>query len=185
MQNYVNEFMLTDKTSVVRLAGSLRHSLVNGVGVRYVLFFQGCPHACPGCQNPETHDPSAGEAKDIRTVVSEILSERYLDGVTFSGGDPFFQPEAAYAIASALREKAPALSLWLYTGWTWEALTTDGKLSAARKVLPYINVLVDGRYIAEERVSADEADAFLYRGSKNQRLIDVRASLNKGRLVLW
>ena len=80
--------------STVRISGFKKHSSVNGPGVRYVLFFQGCPHHCPGCQNPETHDPAGGTERNTGDVIREVLQTKYLDGLTFSGGDPLMQPEA-------------------------------------------------------------------------------------------
>ena len=85
----------------VRIAGQVKHSAVDGPGVRYTLFLQGCPHGCRACQNPETHDPEGGTERDLAEVIDEILSTRFLDGITLSGGDPFLQPEASMAIARA------------------------------------------------------------------------------------
>lgn len=106
--------------STVRISGSKKHSSVNGPGVRYVLFFQGCPHHCPGCQNPETHDPVGGTERSVADVIQEILQTKYLDGLTFSGGDPLLQPEAVIEIAKAA--KNAVLNIWLYTGWTFEQI---------------------------------------------------------------
>lgn len=160
-----------------RLAGQLRHSLVNGPGVRYVLFFQGCPHGCRGCQNPETWTRAGGTLADTEAVIADILATRYLDGVTLSGGDPLYQPEAAQAIAKACQ--AAGLDLWVYTGWTYEDITS-GRAGRADAVLPCIHVLVDGPFQLEQKNGSA-----LWRGSANQRLIDVPASLRAGRPVLW
>lgn len=160
-----------------RLAGQLRHSLVNGPGVRYILFFQGCPHGCRGCQNPETWAREGGVPADTEAVIADILATRYLDGVTFSGGDPLAQPEAALTIARACQ--AAGLDLWVYTGWTYEAIT-GGRAGQADAVLPYIHVLVDGPFQLEQKDGSA-----LWRGSANQRLIDVPVSLRAGRPVLW
>lgn len=161
----------------VRTAGAVRHSSVNGPGVRYVLFFQGCPHHCRACQNPETWDPRAGRETDTDAVIADILAVRYLDGVTLSGGDPLAQPEAAAIIAQACR--AAGLSVWAYTGWTWEDILA-GRAGRAAEVLPHLDVLVDGPFLL-----AKKDGTALWRGSSNQRLIDVPASLAAGRPVLW
>ena len=112
---------LTDNTAgTARIAGTVRHSSVDGPGVRYVVFFQGCPHHCAGCQNPETWNPAGGEEVSLEDLKEELRSTRYLDGVTLSGGDPFLQPEAAMAVADTGRDMG--LNVWAYTGWTFEEL---------------------------------------------------------------
>ena len=89
------------KEETVRIAGKIRHSSVNGPGVRYVVFFQGCPHKCKGCQNPETHDPVSGEEVYISELTDEIRNTRYIDGITISGGEPLMQPHAVKKLAEA------------------------------------------------------------------------------------
>lgn len=106
-----------------RLAGEIKHSLVNGPGIRYVVFFQGCPHHCEGCQNPETHDISGGMEADTDDVMERIRKAKFLDGVTLSGGDPLMQPEACGSIARAVHEMG--LSVWVYTGWTMDDILHD------------------------------------------------------------
>lgn len=160
-----------------RTAGAVRHSSVNGPGVRYVLFFQGCPHHCRACQNPETWAPRAGTESDTDDVIRQILATRYLDGVTLSGGDPLWQPEAARAIAKASREAG--LSVWTYTGWVYEDILA-GRAGRADIVLPYLDVLVDGPFVL-----AKKDGTAIWRGSSNQRLIDVQKSLAEGRTILF
>ena len=164
----------------VRIAGQVKHSAVDGPGVRYALFMQGCPHNCKACQNPDTHDPDAGPEKDLDEVIDEILSARFLDGITLSGGDPFLQPEASLEIARAA--KNAGLNVWAYTGWTFEQLTglTDEGIRPpehAKDVLAYVDVLVDGRYVDALHVDDDKRQECMWRGSFNQRLIDVQKSL--------
>lgn len=160
----------------VKIAGAKKHSSVNGPGVRYVLFMQGCSHHCPGCQNPETHDISEGVEMEVEEVVSDILATRYLDGLTLSGGDPLFQPEASFEIARRVKESG--LDIWMYTGWTFEQIM-DGKAGQkAKEVLSFINVLVDGPY-----VEALRSEDVIWRGSTNQHLVDVKKSLEHGHRV--
>ena len=160
----------------VKIAGAKKHSSVNGPGVRYVLFMQGCSHHCPGCQNPETHDISEGVEMEIEDVVSDILATRYLDGLTLSGGDPLFQSEASFEIARRVKESG--LDIWMYTGWTFEQIM-DGKAGQkAKEVLSFIDVLVDGPY-----VEALRSEDVIWRGSTNQHLVDVKKSLEKGHRV--
>lgn len=159
-----------------RIAGTVRHSSVDGPGVRFVIFFQGCPHHCPGCQNPDTWNPAGGEEISVDELIEELEGTKYLDGVTLSGGDPFLQPEAAMAAADAARKKG--LSVWAYSGWTYEELASGAAGAGAREALGHIDVLVDGPF-KQEFLSRE----CLYRGSSNQRLIDVPASLAAGRAV--
>ncbi|MGI5888160.1 MAG: anaerobic ribonucleoside-triphosphate reductase activating protein [Oscillospiraceae bacterium] len=157
-----------------RIAGKVRHSSVDGPGVRFVIFFQGCPHDCPGCQNPDTHDPSGGTETTAEALIEEIKSTRYLDGITLSGGDPMMQPEAAAAIADAAHDMG--LNVWSYTGWTFEEIMDGRAGEKAREALSHIDVLVDGRF-----VSSLKSTECIYRGSTNQRLIDLKKSLASGR----
>ena len=159
-----------------RIAGTVRHSSVDGPGVRYVVFFQGCPHHCPGCQNPETWDPAGGEETTAEELAEEMRSTRYLDGITLSGGDPLLQPSAVIVIADAGHEKG--LSVWSYTGWTFEALLQGAAGETALEALRHIDVLVDGPFV-QDKLSGDH----IYRGSSNQRLIDVQASLAAGAAI--
>lgn len=172
----------------VRIAGQVKHSAVDGPGVRYALFLQGCPHGCRACQNPDTHDPMGGTERVLSEVIEEILGTKFLDGITLSGGDPLFQPEASMEIAKAAKEAG--LSVWAYTGWTFEQLTGEDPKGIrppehARDVLEYIDVLIDGRYDDDLHVSDDERQKYMWRGSTNQRLIDVRKSLEQGHAVLY
>ncbi|MBQ8700106.1 MAG: anaerobic ribonucleoside-triphosphate reductase activating protein [Acidaminococcaceae bacterium] len=162
--------------STVRISGSKKHSSVNGPGVRYVLFFQGCPHHCPGCQNPETHDPVGGTERNVADVIQEILQTKYLDGLTFSGGDPLLQPEAVIEIARAA--KNAGLNIWLYTGWTFEQIQKGAAGEKAKEALTQLDVLVDGPFV--EKLKTGNA---IWRGSDNQRLIDVERSLAEGSVI--
>ena len=158
------------------IAGTVRHSSVDGPGVRYVVFFQGCPHHCPGCQNPETWDPAGGEETAAEELAEEMRSTRYLDGITLSGGDPLLQPSAVIVMADAAHEKG--LSVWCYTGWTFEALLKGAAGESALEALRHIDVLVDGPFV-QDLLSKEH----IFRGSSNQRLIDVPASLAAGAAV--
>ncbi|MDO5475497.1 MAG: anaerobic ribonucleoside-triphosphate reductase activating protein [Eubacteriales bacterium] len=160
-----------------RIAGTVRHSSVDGPGVRFVVFFQGCPHHCPQCHNPETWDPEGGEAVTAQELAEELSGTRFLDGLTLSGGDPFLQPRAGMFLADAAHRMG--LNVWAYTGWTWEALLSGAAGEDAGEMLWHIDVLVDGPFVKELQ-SRD----CIYRGSSNQRLIDVPASLACGKVVL-
>ena len=164
------------KEDTVRIAGKIRHSSVNGPGVRYVVFFQGCPHKCKGCQNPETHDPFSGEEVYISELTDEIRNTRYIDGITISGGEPLMQPHAVKKLAEA--SHLAGLDVWLYTGWTFEEIMFDDTAEEVKNTLEDLDVLVDGRF-----VESLKSQGSLYRGSSNQRIIDVPASLDRGNVI--
>lgn len=157
----------------VRIAGVKKHSFVDGPGVRYVIFFQGCPHECEGCHNPDTHDPMGGTSILTDEILDEILKDKYIDGVTLSGGDPFFQPNALRVITRQLAKKC--VNTWVYTGFTFEQLQALG----CEDILEQIDVLVDGRF------EQDKAGEAYLRGSTNQRLIDAKETLKRGKICLW
>lgn len=160
----------------INIAGIERHSFVNGPGTRYVIFVQGCPHHCKGCQNPDTWETGKGTTYDTDAIIQDILSTKFLDGVTFSGGDPLFQAEACAEIAEKLKKEG--INIWCYTGWTYEAVLAGKVSPSALTLLKNIDVLIDGPFIASLR-----SEDCLYRGSTNQRLIDVRKSLEEGKIV--
>jgi len=162
---------------LLRVHGVVCDSLVDGPSLRDVVFVQGCPHRCLGCQNPGSWDFDGGSLVDVGDIISLIPSSPLTSGVTFSGGEPFCQASPLVEIAKHVKKKG--LNLWVYTGYTWEELM-EFPDPAVRELLFYVDVLVDGRYLQEER------DISLpYRGSRNQRLIDVQASLKTNLLFLW
>lgn len=152
-------------------------SIVDGPGLRLAVFMQGCPYDCLGCQNPQTHDPMGGREADTEEVREKLKRNPLLDGLTLSGGEPLMQPEAARELAAMAKEMG--LNVWCYTGNTFESLLKEAK-PAVLEALRQIDVLVDGPFIAAQK-SLD----LLFRGSKNQRLVDVPKSLEAGKAVLW
>ena len=164
----------TSAHGVVRVAGRIAESIVDGPGLRYVLFTQGCPHRCPGCHNPDTHDFGGGTPVVLRDILADIRRNPLLRGVTFSGGEPFCQSEALIPLAAAL--KSLGYHLMAYTGYVWEDLARD---SAASRLLPFLDMLVDGPFVAARR-----SLELRFRGSSNQRILDVPAGLREGRPVL-
>lgn len=163
----------------VKIAGYVKESVVDGPGLRFVVFFQGCPHLCPGCHNPETHDMSGGRDADVEDVLRCMRESRLVRGLTLSGGEPFLQADAALLLARSAR--ASGLNIVAYSGYHFEELLERGKSEpAVSRLLAEIDMLVDGPYIETRR---DISLAF--RGSSNQRLIDVPASLRCGTAVLW
>ena len=162
----------------IRLSAPLQSdSIVDGEGIRTVIWTQGCPHNCKGCHNPETHDFNGGVLVDVEEIKKEIKSLEFQDGITLSGGDPFMQPEACLEIASYAQKLG--LNVWAYTGFTFDQLRVLSKSKPAiMELLKNVDVLVDGKFILEEK-SFDVK----YRGSKNQRIIDVQSSLDQNEVV--
>ncbi len=153
-------------------------SIVDGEGIRSVIWTQGCAHKCPGCHNPGTHSFEDGYLLDIDEVQSMIDDLEGQDGITFSGGDPFYQPEECTVLAKYARKKG--LNIWCYTGFTYESLIKlSVNNSSIMDFLKEIDVLIDGPFLLEKR----SLDA-IFRGSTNQRIIDVKKSLNNKEIVL-
>ena len=167
----------------MRISGILNESIVDGPGIRVVIFAQGCLHNCFGCQNPDTHDMSGGKEISLEKIYEQIKSiiekNKIISGVTFSGGDPFFQSKEFAELGKKL--KKIGLSVIAYTGFTFEQLLEKSETDEDVKgLLEVVDILVDGRYLDHER------DLTLcYRGSRNQRLIDIKTSLIKKEAVLW
>lgn len=163
----------------VRLAGIAYESLVNGPGLRRVFFSQGCRHKCKGCFNPETHDFNGGEDMDMDKLIKDVLDNPMLKGVTFSGGDPFERAEEFAYMAKAF--KKAGLSVWSYTGYTYEYIIDNlNKRSGWKELINNIDVLVDGRFEIDKK-----EDGLKYKGSSNQRLINVEKSLQSNNVVLY
>jgi len=161
----------------IQMAGTVNDSIVDGPGLRYAVFVQGCSHHCPGCQNPETHDPSGGHEDDTDSLIAKMKKNPLLSGLTLSGGEPMEQPVPCLELAKAAH--AGGMNVWCYTGYTWEELMEQND-SDRIALLNQVDVLVDGMFLmAEKSLELD------YRGSKNQRLIDVPASLREQKVILW
>lgn len=172
------EWKSFDDHNTIRMAGVVRESIVDGPGLRMAVFCQGCPHGCPGCHNQETHDFAGGYDCEIEKIVQAVKADPLLDGVTFSGGEPFCQPEAFFNLALALKELRPDLNLMAYSGYTYEELTAMHSEGVDR-LLAIIDYLVDGPFILAERDLT-----LLFRGSANQRVIDMNRTRAEGTVVL-
>ena len=161
----------------IRIAGTVGDSIVDGPGLRLTVFTQGCPHHCPGCHNPETHDPAGGHDADTGEILAALARNPLASGVTLSGGEPFCQPAACLDIARGAH--ALGKNVWTYTGYTLERLLSEDdpdRLALLRET----DVLVDGPF-----VQAEKSLELRFCGSRNQRLIDVKRSLASGGAVLW
>ena len=161
----------------LRIAGTVNDSIVDGPGIRYTIFTQGCPHHCPGCHNPQTHDFAGGQDADVENILKEIFNNPILSGVTFSGGEPFCQAEALVPIAEAIKEKGK--HLMIYTGYLLEHLQKMEN-AGVQRLLELADVIVDGPFImAEKNLTLS------YRGSENQRVIDMVKTRKSGEVVLY
>ncbi len=162
---------------MIRLAGVVRESVVDGPGIRIVFFAQGCSHHCPGCHNSETQDPNGGFEAPVGDLARQIDGLSLLSGVTFSGGEPFEQASAFAALAEHVHRRG--LSVVTYTGYTFEELREMSRVdSGIDKLLAASDVLIDGPFVMAER---DLSLAF--RGSRNQRILDLPRSLAEERPV--
>lgn len=164
--------------NTIRLAGVVRESIVDGPGLRFTVFCQGCPHDCEGCHNPATHDFEGGYDCEISKIIAAVDENPLLDGVTFSGGEPMCQPEAFAALAGELKKRK--LNIMVYTGYTYEELLRLAETRPAiGKLLELTDYLVDGRFVLAQR------DLTLpFRGSANQRILDMEKTREAGKPVL-
>ena len=159
----------------IRVAGSVNDSITDGPGLRYTLFVQGCPHHCPGCHNPQTHPFEGGSLRDPKEIGEEILKNPMLSGVTLSGGEPICQAKALLPLCRMVREAG--LDIAIYSGYTFEQLL-EMEDEDVTELLSLCDVLIDGPFLLEQR-----SLALLFRGSKNQRILNLPASLKEGKAV--
>lgn len=158
----------------LRLSGIIAESIVDGPGYRMTVFAQGCPHRCPGCHNPETHDFSGGYDSDIMDIFQAFSKNPLLAGITFSGGEPFLWPGPLSLLAQMVRGMGK--TVWTYTGYTFEQLLERSAGDAAvAALLQTTDVLVDGPFLLAQR-----SLMLKFRGSANQRILDVKKSLEMG-----
>lgn len=170
--NSMGESAAAGPATTIRLSGPLEHdNIVNGYGLRAVLWTQGCPNHCKGCQNPETWDFNGGVLVDIEEIKSRLATFKGQSGLTFCGGEPFVQPEACKAIADWCRAEL-GWNIWSFSGFTYEEIKKHG--GAAWEFLKSLDALIDGRFVLEER------DLTLkFRGSRNQRLLHLEYGTGK------
>lgn len=174
-----------------------KDDMLNGSGLRVVLWLSGCDHHCKNCQNPQTWDCNGGIEFDLaaKEEIFEQLNEDYISGITFSGGDPLHKKNLheVLLLCNEIRNKFPTKTIWLYTGYTWEDIWSDSNIivdditlqahedyQKRQLIILSCDVLIDGRFIQEL------ADVnYHWAGSTNQRVIDVQKTFEKGEIVLW
>jgi len=162
----------------IRIAGIINESIVDGPGIRMVVFAQGCRHRCPGCHNPETHSFDGGKLVTVNSILEQARANPLLDGLTLSGGEPFEQAESFAVLAREARKLN--LNIMTYTGYTYEYIAANApKHRGWKELLDETDILVDGRFELERRNLL-----LKFRGSENQRIIDVKKSKAENRAVI-
>ncbi|MDD4200507.1 MAG: anaerobic ribonucleoside-triphosphate reductase activating protein [Eubacteriales bacterium] len=163
----------------IRIAGIMRESIVDGPGIRFAVFCQGCPHNCPGCHNPETHDFFGGSEVKVDRIIEEFDKNPLLVGMTFSGGEPMCQSEGFAALGKLVKQRGKSITI--FSGYTLEQLLAQAKENrATAELLNICDILIDGPFVQAKR------DMTLkYRGSSNQRVIDMKRAREEGRIVLY
>lgn len=161
----------------LKIAGIVPNSIVDGPGLRLTVFTQGCHHNCVGCHNPDTHDPEGGHEESIETIIEKFKHDPLVAGLTLSGGDPFDQALECARLAIEIKHIDSKYTVWTYTGYTYEQLITANNYEW-NLLLDVTDVLVDGPFILSQK-SYD----LKFRGSKNQRLINVPETRKQGRIV--
>lgn len=172
-----------------------KENILNGVGIRVILWCSGCDHHCKNCQNPITWDPNDGAKFDIKAKneIFNELSKDYISGITLTGGDPLHQKnlESVLDLVNEIRLSYPEKTIWLYSGYTWEQIMypvvtndfnpeRDKFLKMRREIVKQCDVLVDGHYEEDKRDVT-----YHWAGSTNQRVIDVKKTLEQGSVILW
>lgn len=162
----------------LRISNVVTESIVDGEGLRYVVFTQGCFHGCVGCHNKHTQKIAGGYSIDLDELFDDIMKHDYIDGITISGGEPFLHADKLLILVKRLKEANK--NIWIYSGHTFEELLDWGDTYCHRSLMELCDVLVDGEYVEAER---DLALQFM--GSRNQRIIDLPVSLKTGNVTSW
>ncbi|MBR6518890.1 MAG: anaerobic ribonucleoside-triphosphate reductase activating protein [Oscillospiraceae bacterium] len=164
------------ENTIINVAGFNKNSITDGPGFRFVIFAQGCVHGCKGCHNPETHSFGTGTDYSAAEIIAMIKKNPMIKGVTLSGGDPFCQAEAFAKLSAELKKHG--YEICAFTGYLFEKLIED-KADAKYKLLENVDILIDGPFIESEK-----SLELRFKGSRNQRTIDVAKSLAEGKAVL-
>ena len=160
----------------IRIAGTVNDSIVDGPGLRFAVFTQGCIHGCEGCHNPQTHDFSGGVEADTDEIAENFKKNSLLDGITLTGGEPFCQSVPCTFLASAAHENG--LNVVTYTGYLFEELLLSSD-PGIKNLLFCTDILIDGKF-----EKSKQSYSLAYKGSSNQRIIDVAESINTGQIVI-
>ncbi len=163
----------------IKIAGIVKESIVDGPGIRYVVFTQGCPHKCVGCHNPQTHDVNGGKVVNIQKIVDDIYKNPLIKGITISGGEPFIQAKKVAKLINLLEKNK--YNIIVYTGFLFEDLLKNAnENNGYLDLLNCTDILIDGKFDINKK-----SEFVKFRGSTNQRSISVKESLNQGRVILY
>lgn len=163
---------------LLNIAGIVDDSIVDGPGIRLTVFFQGCLHHCKNCHNPETWPMNIGKNISVDEIINKLKNNPLLQGITLSGGDPLYQIGGCLSLCKAIKKELPYLDIILYTGFTFEEILEMNNKNM-KELLSFLDVIIDGPYIDDLR------DLTLkFRGSKNQRIINVKKSLELNKIIL-
>lgn len=162
----------------IRIAGEISESIVDGPGIRYVIFTQGCPHHCEGCHNPETHDFSSGRVVTTEALINNIKNYSYMTGLTISGGEPFAQAAAVLELIKAYKNIFPRKNILIYTGYTIEELVNRNDQNII-EILSLADFLVDGKFIKSLKDLT-----LVFRGSSNQRIINLKKTFEEKKIII-
>lgn len=162
----------------MRIASTVNDSIVDGPGLRFTIFVQGCHHHCPGCHNPQTHSYDGGQEMSIDELFEMISANPLLDGVTFSGGEPFDQALELAELGRRIKAHMPHLNIITYTGYRFEYLAHPMAPSKYTHLLNVTDILIDGPFVKGER-----SLELRFRGSRNQRVLDCKTSYKLGKAV--
>lgn len=162
----------------IKIAGIAYESIVDGPGLRTTIFFQGCIHACDGCHNPNTWNFNGGMELTLTDLVRQLRLNPLISGITYSGGEPLLQAEAAAKLGRFLKKLG--LDLWIYTGYYWEEIINQLDKPGIHELLQIASVIVDGPFVKEQKTAT-----LPFRGSANQRVILVAESLKSGKIIEW
>lgn len=162
---------------ILKIAGIVEESIVDGPGIRFVIFTQGCPHNCKGCHNPQTHDFNGGKDIKIDEIIEMIKSNPLLKGITLSGGEPFMQAKQLSILIDKIKDSN--LDIITYTGFKYEELINNSNdENSFMELLIRTDILIDGKFEEDKK-----DDSLMFRGSSNQRAIDVKLSIQDGKIV--
>ena len=162
---------------ILKIAGIVEESIVDGPGIRFVIFTQGCPHNCKGCHNPQTHDFNGGKYIKIDEITEMIKSNPLLKGITLSGGEPFMQAKQLSILIDKIKDSN--LDIITYTGFKYDELINNSNdENSFMELLIRTDILIDGKFEEDKK-----DDSLMFRGSSNQRAIDVKLSIQDGKIV--
>lgn len=166
-----------NKEDKLKIAGIVEESIVDGPGIRFVVFTQGCPHNCQGCHNPQTHDFDGGKYVDVDEIVQKIDGDPLLKGITLSGGEPFMQAKTLSSMIKKINNKN--LNIITYSGFTYEQLLEKANdENCFLELLNQTDILIDGKFELNNK-----KEDLKFRGSSNQRAIDVKKSLENNKII--